>query len=119
VAFTDSSGYLFLQLTELKPTRYGLEAWGKVPKYMAKGYALHPQRRMWQRFKAWQDRVETEQSGAIVSSIQDPAPQMRFIPEPPGVKLCNDVPERVVPVDKIRKETPKTKVTKPDDCFGL
>jgi len=99
MAFADSSHYPFLQLAGLKPTRYGLEAWTKVPKYMAKGYALHSQRRKWQRFEAWHDHVETAQSPAIVRTVQDPAPKMRFIPEPPRVKLCNDAPERVVPVE--------------------
>lgn len=91
---------------------------------MAKGYALHPQRRMWKRFETWQDRVEAgqAQSPAIVSPAQAaeaPAPAMRFIPEPPGVKLCYDAPERVAPMEKFRKQPFKTKVTKPDDCFGL
>lgn len=109
----------------LKPTRYGLEAWDKVPKYMAKGYALHPQRRTWKCFEDWQDRrVETAQSPspAIVSSVhisEGPASKMHFIPEPPGVKLCNDAPERASPVEKSRRDPPKTKVTKSDDCFGL
>lgn len=103
MAFTDSS-HLFLQRAELKPTRYGLEAWDTVPKYMAKGYALHPQRRMWKRFEAWQEHVEETQLPAAVSSVQAseaPAPKMGFIPEPPGVKLCNDAPQRVVPMEKI------------------
>jgi hypothetical protein len=67
---------------------------------MAKGYALHPQRRSWKRFEPWQ-AVETgrAQVAAAVGSIEvcdAPAPTT-VVPETPAEKVCWEATVKVVP----------------------
>ena len=71
---------------------------------MAKGFALHPQRRSWKHFEPWQ-ALETKT--ALVAAIEgfiDPAPKMA-VPEPPA---CWDDSVKVIPgLGKIGKDRPK------------
>lgn len=108
-----------LQLADLKPTLYGLDAWDQVPKYMAKGYALHPQRRIWKSFEAWQEQVQSPAIESSDKAAEAPALKMPFVPEPLGVKLCYDAAKRVSAEEKVPKKAFKTTITKPDNCFGI
>ncbi|KAG0561283.1 hypothetical protein KC19_9G051600 [Ceratodon purpureus] len=84
------------QLEALKPTRYGLEAWDKAPKYFAKGHALHPQRRSWKHFESWQS-VEPGPAQAVATEVYDaPAPETDIF-EPRVEKVCWEDTVKVIP----------------------